>query len=70
MICFGLGQMPIGAKGDRVSQPKTVAPHIATLKVQPVLFHINISQRDQAPGLSALPQGARIPQTDTDTISR
>ena len=37
------------------------APHIATLRVQPVLFHINISQRDQAPALCALPQGARIP---------
>ena len=30
-------------------------------RVQPVLFHINISQRDQAPALCALPQGARIP---------
>lgn len=37
------------------------APHIATLRVQPVLFHINISQRDQAPALCVLPQGARIP---------
>ncbi|KAK1886849.1 Pheromone-processing carboxypeptidase KEX1 [Dissostichus eleginoides] len=39
----------------------SMASHIATLRVQPVLFHINISQRDQAPALCALPQGARIP---------
>lgn len=46
-------------------------PHIATLKVQPVLFHINISRREQAPALCALPQGSKNPpHTDTDTISR
>lgn len=37
------------------------APHIATLWVQPVFFHINISQKDQAPALCALPQGVWIP---------
>lgn len=36
--------------------------HIATLWVQPGLFHISISEWDQAPALCALPQGARIPR--------
>lgn len=37
------------------------ASHIANLKVQPVLFHINISQRDQEPGPSCFTPGNKNP---------
>lgn len=63
LICFfGIGQTPVGAEGDRVSSDR--ASHIANLKVQPVLFHLNISQRDQAPGLFCFTPGNKNPPTN------
>lgn len=69
---FKHGHMPLDAEGDWVSWAMCKGfTYCYTLWVQPVLFHINISQRDQAPALCALPRGPRISQkTDTDTISR
>lgn len=61
LICFGIGQTPVGAEGDRVSSDR--ASHIANLKVQPVLFHINISQSDQESGLSCFTPGNENPPT-------
>lgn len=62
LICFRIGQMPVGAEGDRISSDKP--SHIANLKVQPVLFHINISQRDQEPGLFCFTPGNKNTPTN------
>lgn len=62
LICFRIGQMPVGAEGDRISSDK--ASHIANLKVQPVLFHINITQGDQEPGLFCFTPGNKNTPTN------
>lgn len=62
LIGFGIGETPVGAEGDGVSSDR--ASHIANLKVQPVLFHINISQRDQEPGLFCSTPGNKNPPTN------
>lgn len=60
---FKHGHMPLDAEGDWVSWAMCKGfTYCYTLWVQPVLFHINISQRDQAPALCALPRGPRISQ--------